>query len=89
MMSRDSCQNTEYTFRLIIMDSNTTNSRYYLEYTTIYDTKNNWKYFSPNTRWYTNEIMITEGYITYPSIIKEFNMIQQKNCIIRYHFYYN
>ncbi|WP_323735842.1 hypothetical protein PXD04_08100 [Methanosphaera sp. ISO3-F5] len=80
-------QNGEYMSRLMIIDANT---QYpyedFLEYATLFDTEIIEKYFHQILDDIPHEIMITEGYSAYPTIIEEFKMIQQR-CV--FHMMYN
>ncbi len=80
-------QNGEYMSQLMIIDANT---QYpyedFLEYATLFDTEIIEKYFHQILDDIPHEIMITDGYSAYPSIIEEFNMIQQR-CV--FHMMYN
>ncbi len=80
-------QNGEYMSRLMIIDAKT---KYpyddYLEYATLFDAEIIEKYFHQILDNIPHEIMITDGHMAYPNIIKEFNMIQQR-CV--FHMIYN
>lgn len=80
-------QNGKFMSRMMIIDANT---KYpyddYLEYATLFDSEIIEKYFHQILDEIPHETMVTDGYSSYPSIIKKFNMTQQR-CV--FHMMYN